>query len=754
MTSARLSARTNHELFAVGMFFLSGFAALVYETVWTRQLVLVFGATMTSASAVLAGFMGGMALGALWGSSLVRRTRDPLRLYGFLELGVAAAAAAFPLIVQGILLVVERTDLPVGPLRLALIFAALLPATTLMGATFPVLAHYTAEDDSGRGIGHLYAANLIGACLGALTTAYVLLAFMGLSGSHWLAVAVNLGIGVLVLSRPRQLRSPASAPAKEALPAERPIIASLFAAGLCGMACEVVWLRILMPSFNNSAYGFASVIFVFLLGLGGGSFFAARSPGLTIQALGGLQLLAALFAFVGYRLFELAELVQIRLGTMSTSTIMPVILAPLIETVLVLLPLAVLQGMLLPAAARLTASRESAGPAAGRLYFWNTVGGILGALSAGFWWIPSMNVQNALFLAISLSAASGAGLIAWSTRPPRLRWGTPALAAAALALMWGASAGRHLPEKILLDWLNRSPDSQTRFLFYADDPEASVAVPAPASRLIINGVGVTGYSNATKMMAHIPLLLHPKPRRVLIICFGMGTTFRSALSHPVDVEVVDLVPSVFEAFRFFYPDASVRAADPRARHFVDDGRNHLLRSRGGYDVIIVDPSPPLYAAGTVNLYSKDFFELARRRLRPGGILSVWLPEYPEPDFKMVMKSFVSAMPQTQFWLGTADKGGIVMLGSETPLSLDRARARGRMKDSGVRADMRELNGEFKDENALWRLPLGSSDSFRDYLSGSPEITDDFPRLEYPYYRAMTPAYLKHPAVLSGELPKL
>ena len=414
-----------------------------------------------------------------------------------------------------------------------------------------------------------------------------------------------------------------------------------------------------------------------------------------------------------------------------------------------LLPLAVLQGMLLPAAVRLTSPREGAGAAAGRLDFWNTIGGILGALAAGFWWIPAMNVQNALFLTISLCAASGSVLMSRHARLPRWRWGAPAFAAAALALMWSSFAGHPLPKKVLLDWLNRSPDSRTEFLFYADDPEASVAVPSPARRLIINGVGVAGFTNATKMLAHIPLLLHPRPQRVLIICFGMGTTFRSALSHQVDVEVVDLVPSVFETFHFFYPDARIRAADPRAKRFVDDGRNHLLRSRGGYDVIIVDPSPPLYAAGTVNLYSRDFFELARRRLRPGGILSVWLPEYPEPDFKMVMKSFTSAMPQTQFWLGTAERGGLVMLGSEAPLALDRTRVRERMKDPALRSDMHELNGEFESTEGFWKLRLGSGESFRDYLSDSPEITDDSPRLEYPYYRAMTPAYFKHPAILAG-----
>lgn len=731
---------------ALGLFFLSGFAALVYETVWTRQLVLVFGATLTSATTVLAGFMAGMALGALWGSRATSRAHDPLRLYGMLELGIAAWAAVFPWVIQLILAFIERTDLPIGPVRLILIFAALLPATTLMGMTFPVLSRVGESGDPGHDVGNLYAANLIGSCLGALASAYVLLAFLGLSGSHWLAVGLNVAVGLAALSFPRR-RVPAPAPAA-AKAAPWQAFACLFVSGLCGMALEVIWIRILMPSFNNSAYGFACVIFVFLLGLGGGSFAAARLPAMGFGALGGLQLLAALYAYVGYRVFEIAELVQIRLGTMEASTIMPVIAAPAVETLLILLPLAILQGMLLPMAVRLIAARGEAGPAAGRLYFWNTAGGIAGALLAGFWLVPEFNVQNALLAVMFVGAASGALLVAWALPRPAARRGVPALAALVFAAMALSLRGQHLPEKALVDWLSRGGGDE-RLVFYADGAEASVAVPNGNRRLIINGVGVTGYSNATKMLAHLPLLLHPDPKRVLIICFGMGTTFRSALTHPVDVEVVDLVPAVFDTFRFFYADAAARLADPRASHFANDGRNQLLRARRGYDVIISDPSPPLYAAGTVNLYSREFFELAARRLNPGGILAVWLPAYPEPDFKMVMKSFVSAVPHSQMWLGTTEKGGLIMLGSASPLPADRALLRARLKDAGLQADLRERNTEFGSEKAFWRLFVGSGESQRAYLADSPEITDDFPRLEYPYFRSKTAAYTKHPAVLAA-----
>jgi len=731
---------------ALAFFFLSGFAALVYETVWTRQLVLVFGATLTSATTVLAGFMAGMALGALWGSRAVRGASDPLRLYGKLELGIAAWAAAFPWILKLIMAFIERTDLPIGPVRLILIFAALLPATTLMGMTFPVLSRLGEGSDAGRDVGHLYAANLVGSCLGALATAYVLLAFLGLSGSHWLAVGLNAAVGLAALSFRRESLPPA-APDARANPAPWQAYACLFVSGLFGMSLEVVWIRILMPSFNNSAYGFACVIFTFLLGLGGGSFAAARLPALGYQALGALQLLAALYAYVGYRLFEITELIQIRLGTMDSSTIMPVIAAPAIETLLILFPLAVLQGMLLPMAVRLIAARGAAGPATGRLYFWNTCGGIAGALLAGFWLVPSFNVQNALLVTMFLGAASGAALVAWALPAPRARLGVPALTALVFAAMVLSLRGQHLPEKALLDWIDRHGIGE-QLAYYSDGAEASVAVPKSNRRLIINGVGVTGYSNATKMLAHLPLLLHPDPKRVLIICFGMGTTFRSALRHPVDVEVVDLVPAVFDTFRFFYSDAAERLADPRASHFANDGRNQLLRARRGYDVIISDPSPPLYAAGTVNLYSREFFELASRRLNPGGILAVWLPEYPEPDFKMVMKSFVAAVPYSQMWLGTTERGGLIMLGSASPLPSDRARLRARLKDAGLQVDLRERNSEFGTEKAFWTLFVASGESLTSYLADSPEVTDDFPRLEYPYFRSKSAAYSKHPTILA------
>ena len=229
----------------------------------------------------------------------------------------------------------------------------------------------------------------------------------------------------------------------------------------------------------------------------------------------------------------------------------------------------------------------------------------------------------------------------------------------------------------------------------------------------------------------------------------MGTTFRSALRHPARVDAVELVGSVVANFPLFYPDADYWRAHPKARVSINDGRNHLLRDKEGYDVIMVDPSPPLYAAGTVNLYSRDFFALGRRKLKTGGLMAVWLPEYAETEFKMVMKSFTAAFPHTQFWLGTRPHNGFIMLGSDTPITLDRRAMEKRLAEPELRKDLLELNYEFKDKAAFWSLYMGPGSRFTDYLADAAEVTDDLPTIEYPLLRARDrKKYFNHPAALA------
>ncbi len=730
------------------LFGLSGFAALLYEVVWTRRLLLVFGATVHSASAVLAGFMAGFALGGLAGGFLARRSKDPWRLYGWLEIGVAGAACLFPPTVRWLLSLAEQGWLQAGPWRLAAGLAAVFPAAFLMGATFPVLAQHVARRDPHQGVGLLYGSNLIGACLGTLIGAFLMIGLWGLSGTHALAVAINLVAGSAALLIPQPSGGAATEPPKASTSLRWGVAAAVFVSGLCGMAFEIVWTRLLIPSFNNSAYGFASMLFVFLAGLGIGSLLAVRLTRPSLAGLGAILATSALYGIVGYGAFELSQLLQIRFCRLDYAGVRPMVLLPLAEACVVLAPLAILQGMLLPSAARLLGG---GGASLGRLYAFNTVGAIAGSLAAGFWWIPHYNVQNTLFIVVAVGLLSGTALASSAIERVRLRPLLPVAAIAVLAASWSWFGRRHLPAALLSDWVSRSSFQKPLLLFYADDLEASVAafMEGPGARsLIINSIRVTGYTNATKMMAHIPLLLHPRPERTLIICFGMGTTFRSALQHEGKVDVVELVPAVYRAFQFFFPDAARWAADPRARLLANDGRNHLLAEREGYDVIIADPSPPLFATGTVNLYDRDFFELARRRLKPGGIAAVWIPAYPETEFQMVMKSFVAAFPETQIWRATRSLRGILMLGSEKPIRLDERRIGRRLREPAVRADMLQFDREFEKASAFWGLYLGEGRHFEEYLRGVPELTDDFPRIEYPYFRSQRRDYLRFPAFFS------
>ncbi|HVE14605.1 MAG TPA: fused MFS/spermidine synthase [Elusimicrobiota bacterium] len=734
------------------LFFISGSSALIYEVIWARRLALVFGSTVHSVSTVLAAVMAGLALGSLLGGRLARRRLRPLRTYGLLELGVAASAAAVPAVLRGLQAWAEGGGLLPVPARFLVSFAVLLLPTALMGATFPVLARHVARGEPGRDIGRLYAANLLGACVGVAASSFVAIAFLGLSGTGALAVALNVcaGLAAIAADPGQRVAALGPRPTPAAVRADASWAYALcFAAGLTGMAYEVVWTRLLIPTSNNSTYGFASILLVFLAGSGLGSLLTARAKPQGRRGLAWLVILSGVLGFLGYSVFELAELLMIRYGNFDGSGVRPLLFLPLVESCAVLLPLALAQGAAFPAAVRLLAPRaEDAGPAVARLYFCNTLGAIAGSLAAGFWWVPAMNVQNALLLLCALAAAAGTAGAASAERGGR-RWAVCGGGALFLLLVWHRHLGANLPLKLLLDWGSRTPQGEREVIAYKEDLEASVAVERRGGTrmLLINGVGVTGYTNATKMMAHVPLAVHPSPERVLVICFGMGATFRSALSHGVRVDVVDIVPAVLEAFPRFYPDAAAALANPRGRRLVNDGRNHLLAEREGYDVIIADPSPPLYAAGTVNLYSKDFFELALRRLKPGGLLTVWVPAYPVTEFDMVLKSFRAACPYTQFWRRPGEPDGLIMIGSRSPIPHDPARIRARLRRPEVRKDMLEYNPEFKNEDAFFSYRFEPPPGYFAFLDGVPEVTDDFPRIEHPYFRSLQPGYFRGPEIL-------
>jgi spermidine synthase len=429
------------------------------------------------------------------------------------------------------------------------------------------------------------------------------------------------------------------------------------------------------------------------------------------------------------------------------------LLAPLV----LLGPLGYLWGLAFPAAVRcFTSGRGPAGRGIGELYAWNTLGCIGGALIGGLVLIPYLGAGRGGSLVALLSLVLGLVLLGvhpqglWR-KSRLLDWAVVGGAAALLALVGDPYF------RVIHDRLARRYDGQA--VLYRHVEEAAGTTTAFGARngsaqkktLWVNGQSMTTKSTATKLMAHLPLWLADNPRDVLVICFGMGTTFRSASRHEgVDVQAVELVPGVLECFGHFHADGPALFGRPHSRATVDDGRNYLLMHDKSYDVITVDMAPPIESAGTVNLYSREFFALCRQRLRPGGVLCFWVPNDPGSEVKMVMKTFLDVFPEGGVWSAGVEENtwdgldqsswylGFLLVGSPSRLSrqemADRIR-RGYRQQAAV-ADLLEWTPEYANPDKVIDLFLGDAEQMRPILADAPIITDDHPWTEFPLGRVV------------------
>jgi spermidine synthase len=250
----------------------------------------------------------------------------------------------------------------------------------------------------------------------------------------------------------------------------------------------------------------------------------------------------------------------------------------------------------------------------------------------------------------------------------------------------------------------------------------------------------------TKLMAHLPMALAKDPKRILVVCFGMGTTLRSASRHPgvqVDIDAVDIVPNVFDCFKFFHKDADGIVQKPNVHLYADDGRNFLLLSQKAYDVITIDPAPPVYSAGTVNLYTREFLSLCKSRLTEDGVVCLWLPPAPASELLMIMKTFANVFPGASLWGGLRMPGFYLIGGhrsfEQTPDSLSSL-----VRHLSKIPDLSEWEAFYQDEAILTNLYLLGSNALRQLVKNVPEVTDDRPYTEFPLWRG----------VLTGEKPNL
>ena len=761
-------------LAAGACFFASGATGLIYEVVWVRMMGLVFGHTVYALTTVVAAFMAGLALGSYGFGRVADRSPRPLRLYAFLELGVAGTCAVLPWffkIAEAIYLALgQRWGLSYASfsaLQAVLVFAILVLPTSLMGGTLPAMARVfvRSSHEVRSGVGRLYALNTFGAVAGTALCGFWVLPWLGMRATVWLAVAANLAIGGLAWHLDRRLGAPLAPvsppgtdppPVPEPPPAlPRPALAALLltlaVSGGAAMVNQVGWTRALTLMIGSSTYAFTAILLAFLLGIAGGSYLVGRvaprgRPGFAalalIQIAIGSSGIAMMWAFDWLpewflALYRLSSVPGFLVG------------AQIVLSLAILLAPTLLMGAMFPCALHLAAGGMGRiGRDVGRAYGANTLGAILGTALGGFVLIPSLGIQRSLLTAAVANAASALGLVlvrgsgVGLTGRATVAAGFLAVAAQAWTVpQWDQrvlTSGPAVYARLYAAWAKQGTfldlARQRGLLFYEDGPGGTVSVHRDGPHLSLRINGKTDANNAgdmrTQLMAgHLPLLLHPAPRRVFILGLGSGVTVGAVLQHPVEtVEVVEIEPAVVRASRFFRRENRGALEDHRTRLVIADARHQLAITPERFDVIILEPSNP-WIRGLATLFTREFYEIVRGRLKPGGLVVQWVQGYSlaAEDLMMILRTFRQTFPHTTLWNTVA--GDYLLLGAPHPQRLDLDAVHRRVAASpGLRGDM-EFLGFPSPVAILADFLLGERDIARVAGQG-PENTDDLLPLEY------------------------
>lgn len=726
------------------VFLLSGFSGLVFEVLWVRLASLGLGITVYAISLVVATFMGGLAFGGWLASRYADRRQWGVRAYAFMELGIAVSGPAVSWLLKSLPAWVSSP-----PLMMVLAAAAMLVPCTLMGATIPVLCRAVLDPKvPGRAVGWLYGVNTVGAMIGCLAADFWLVPQLGIWNTVMVAAGLNLVAGLVSLSLGQ-----VEAPAARARPSESRRFLSVYwvyaVSGASALGLQGVWVRLLGVAIDARIWVFSLILATFLGCLSLGSWLGSWALG----RLAGRARVVLVFLFSAVALSTL-------LGTLTLIWVEPRLTSPTFSRWLFMLaqPLGpelgwgfvfclvralclfavptVCMGLAFPFVCAL-AMEESGGigEPVGRLYMMNTLGGIAGSLCSGFVLIPYLGVQHSILLLsfCTLACAAMIGVPSGHKFPKRVFLGGAGLALLTYALL----PGNWLISRFHLPVYQRSYGIQAaEVVEFREDLYGTVAVALGTSKgsaLLVNGTLMMSSSmpgkRYSRLMAHLPLSLHPAPKKILVICFGLGMTFGAASLHEEleSLECVELSPTVLRVAHHFNElnEQVVERQGERIKIHLMDGRNFQLRSQERYDVITFEPPPPLQP-GVVNLYSRDYYELCKEHLTPTGLVCQWLPvnQFSEGTARMMVRSFLEVFPDSTVWQGSISDYFII--GGSQPISVDSARLR--QLTERLQKPMREIGIEngYDLIACLRQGPL----ALARYSAGTPAITDDWPYLEY------------------------
>jgi spermidine synthase len=676
------------------LFVGSGCAALIYEIVWFQLLQLVIGSSAVSLAVLLGTFMGGMCLGSLLLPRLISPTPHPLRVYALLEVGIAVAGVIVVFAVPAIGHVYTAMvghGMPGILLRAALCVICLLPPTILMGATLPAVARWVESTPRGVSwLGFFYGGNTLGAVAGCLVAGFYLLRLHDMATATVCAVVLNVAVAVLgfLLAKvtpytPAETSAGTSAPPTRPLaPAAAPVLVAIAISGFCALASEVIWTRVLSLMLGATVYTFSIILAVFLVGLAIGSSVGAaiaRESTTPRRALGICQLL---------QIATIAWAAHVMARSLPYWPVDPSIGASpwikfqldIVRCAWAILPAAILWGASFPLAlAGIAGPGRDSARVVGRAYAANTLGAIAGALGASMLLIPQWGTQHAQATLIVVSFIAGILMLA-----RRQAGSVIALAAAGAAAVWVGTTLPKIPWQLVAYGRQMATtDYGAKALFFGEGMNASVAVSeTPGGARFFHVSGKTEASSLTKdmrlqrMLGHIPALLHPNPRSVLIVGCGAGVTAGSFVLHPSIERIVicDIEPLIPSVVATYFRDENYNVVrDPRVQIVYDDARHFVATTREKFDIITSDPIHP-WVKGSAVLYSQEYFQLCRERLKPGGLVTQWVPFY-ESDRAVVQSeiaTFFSVFPEGTIW-GNDDDGfgyDTVMLGQAEPLRIN------------------------------------------------------------------------------------
>lgn len=723
------------------LFVGSGCAALVYEVVWFQLLQLVIGATAVSLGTLLATFMGGMCAGSLLLPRFVPPTRHPLRVYALLEAGIA---------VFGVLILFAVPVLR-GPAVVLLI-----PPTLLMGATLPAMARWVESTQEGVSwLGFFYGGNIAGAVAGSLLAGFYLLRLYDMATATYVAAAINLAMAALAWllasrapfaapEKPQAARAgkarAAAADTRTANPhgSRTPIYVAIGLSGLAALGAEVIWTRVLSLLFGGTVYTFSIIAAAFLFGLGVGSAIGAwlaRGSDRPRSLLAWCQIGVAVSVAWGAALINRAYPYWPIDPSLAPGP-WYVFQLDVLRAFVAIVPAACFWGASFPLALAAAAPRgEDPARVVGGVYAANTIGAVIGAVAFSLLLIPGFGTQNAQRMLIFIAAASAFATGAWR----------PALAALVAAGVAAATIVPVPPEVIAYGRQIATFNRGANYLYNGEGLNSSIAVSETAGG--IHNFHVSGKVEAStevhdmrlqRLLAHVSALMHPEPKSVLIVGFGAGVTAGSFVLHPgvtriVICEIEPLIPRMVAPF--FSTENYNVVNDPRVQIVYDDARHYILNTDEKFDIITSDPIHP-WVKGAASLYTREYFDLVKAHLNPGGVVTQWVPLYESSEevIKSEVATFFDVFPFGTIWSNQYASGGgydVVMLAKPEPLKIDPAALEARLnrldhqaiKDALTQVAIPGVDG-------LMATYAGRARDLQPWLTDAQINTDRNLRLEY------------------------